>query len=922
MRSRPNPLFRLLDHDYHETFTAYKPRTADFFDAISRKLPSGWSIQRSGIWFHCGSQNNNVPQQGWKIHVSATPASAGAILEQVTTVLFRRCDTDFKFALDMNTLSLMNSKNWSRGKSGKFITIYPQTTADFRQLIEELYQATRTFCGPYILSDHRYKDSRVVFFRYGGMRLHETLNVKGERTPMLIAPDGTEVPDERTPYPVVPAWENPPIPVEDPSQPDPPTCTMKQGRYEIEDVLDFSNAGGVYRALDTHTGRKVVIKEARPCVNATPDGYDAVESLKKEYRLLNVLKEAGIAPAPLELFQEWEHWFLVEEFVAGLSLAAHSAQHNVLLRTRPSQKDFEDWYERFRGICSGLARILKTLHDHGIVFADLSINNLIVADSDGELKIIDFEGATQAGVDRPSSLYTPGFVSEKRLKGASAGFDDDYYSAGAVLMACLFPVNALIHLNGQAKRTFIECINKDTRFPKPVTDMVLQLMGSEPENRPDSATMIEVIEHNPTLAPPAAQVRPKYEHEALLSSMVAHLEHSASYWRDDRLFPADPRVFTTNPLSLAYGAAGVGYSLKKVTGKSSPLIMDWILRHKISREDYAPGLYVGLSGIALGLLEMGALDDARKIFQLTFEHPLLHKDPGIFYGTAGWGMTCLRFFLESGDELYLKKAEAAGRALMQRVHVSPAGYSWEAASEAQLGFAHGASGIALFLLYLSFATHNFEFLEAGRKALEFDLSFAVTTQDGGSSWRQAVHGQSPVFPYWRYGSAGIGTAALRFAKVLDDPIYRAALEKIFIDTDRQYVVMPGKFLGQAGLADFALDMFEFTGSTRYLKSALRASESMERFRVERPQGTAFPGDMLSRLCCDYGTGSAGIALVFNRLAHGERNDFLLDCLLEQAGILDKPQRNRRSLSAALLAEDYSNHDSDSGDDRPPLISVA
>src|SRR5262249_14822800 len=161
-------------------------------------------------------------------------------------------------------------------------------------------------------------------------------------------------------------------------------------------------------------------------------------------------------------------------------------------------------------------------------------------------------------------------------------------------------------------------------------------------------------------------------------------------------------------------------------------------RHKITREDYAPGLYTGLSGIALGLLEMDARDEARKIFQLTFDHPLMQQDSGIFYGTAGWGMTCLRFFLESGDELYLKKAEGAGRALLERMHVSARGYSWEAATEAQLGFAHGASGIALFLLYLSFATHNFEFLEAGRKALEFDLSFAVTTEDGGYSWRKAA----------------------------------------------------------------------------------------------------------------------------------------------------------------------------------------
>jgi hypothetical protein len=49
------------------------------------------------------------------------------------------------------------------------------------------------------------------------------------------------------------------------------------------------------------------------------------------------------------------------------------------------------------------------------------------------------------------------------------------------------------------------------------------------------------------------------------------------------------------------------------------------------------------------------------------------------------------------------------------------------------------------------------------------------------------------------------------------------------------------------------------------------------FRVER-RGIAFPGDSLSRLSCDYGTGSAGIALFLNRLLGRQKSDFMLDPL--------------------------------------------
>src|SRR5262249_24963771 len=153
----------------------------------------------------------------------------------------------------------------------------------------------------------------------------------------------------------------------------------------------------------------------------------------------------------------------------------------------------------------------------------------------------------------------------------------------------------------------------------------------------------------------------------------------------------------------AYGAAGVGYALKKMTGQTSDALLKWILRHKITQQSYAPGLYIGMSGIALCMLEMGACEEAEELLQLTFEHRLLHDATSIFYGTAGWGMTCLRFFLATGNELYRDKAKQAGQKLLETCRLAPAGLYWESSNEIPLGFAHGASGIAVFLLYLYLA---------------------------------------------------------------------------------------------------------------------------------------------------------------------------------------------------------------------------
>src|SRR5437016_1617794 len=190
MQSRPHPLLELVDREYFETFDLYSPRPADFHHPVEIQLPCGWHLQRNGIWFYCGSPANPVPHQGWKIHISATVHHAVDTLKKVLAVLFQRQDTNFKFALDSYVLSLLNGKNWPRGGSGKFITVYPKDSKHFVELIEALHQATLGQKGPYILSDQRYEEHSVVFYRFGGMRARFVLNIAGEQVPCLTGPDG------------------------------------------------------------------------------------------------------------------------------------------------------------------------------------------------------------------------------------------------------------------------------------------------------------------------------------------------------------------------------------------------------------------------------------------------------------------------------------------------------------------------------------------------------------------------------------------------------------------------------------------------------------------------------------------------------------------------------------------------------------
>lgn len=881
MRSSSNLIYRLLHKDYAESFSAYSPRTEDFYDVVSSRLPEGWSIQRKDFWFHCSPSLPEVPLQGWKIHISSTLGKSREVLEKVISVLFRYSDVAFKFSLDRTLLSLLNSKNWPRGGSGKFITIYPPDSGRFVDLIEEIDQATAGMPGPYILSDHRYKNSRVVFYRYGGIRPYTTLNSRGEKVSVLKGPDGAVIPDQRLAYPMTPAWETPVFPVEVGEAEKTEALTLLHGRYTIEKAVAFSNAGGVYHARDNHTGGKVIIKEARPCVNATTDDYDAIDLLKKEHRLLTAVADTGIAPQPLDLFQEWEHWFLVEEFIEGTAMSHHSAASNILLRTRMTESDCRAWNAMFSRLCSNLIRILKTLHSREIVFSDLSPGNLIVCGNDQKLKIIDFEGAYQLGVDCPLNIYTPGFVSPHRVDGGQARVEDDYYSAGAVLLAYLLPINGLLHLNPQARQQFLASIRTDIHLPKNIADLINNLMDQADPSALEPAVGSGVEVQGVLPAALDCAVQPSYDYQTVVDDVVTHLNGVAEYQRSDRLFPADPGVFATNPLSLAYGAAGVSYALHSLTGNVPQAAIDWILQHKITSTEYPSGLYIGMSGIAWSLLEMGVREPAERILQSSFKHPLAYNTADLFYGIAGWGMTGLRFFEATGNEVYLDHAREAGNALLASCRKSAQGYYWTDSDERPLGLAHGSSGISLFLLYLYLATENEQYFVAGLRALDFDLAAAVRTKDGGLSWAKSVDSSSPLYSYWRFGSAGIGMVTARYQFLTGSPRLHSILEQIFIDTDRKYAVFPGRFAGLAGLGEFLLDMHDLTGEQRFVNSARKVAEGIMHFRVER-NGAAFPGELSSRLCCDFGTGSAGIALFLNRLLKKQKSDFMLDSFFRRS----------------------------------------
>lgn len=870
---------------FFDTVERYAVNEADFLTPVRQMLKGEWGFLRKDVWFTCTvprERKRELPMQGWKIHVSASLNHSLDVLNAVVPILDEQ-SVSFKFSLDRYILGLMNGKIWGRQGAGKFITIYPVDEQEFVSLLRDLHAVTQQFEGLYILSDRRYKDSKVLYYRYGGIKPFSATNEKGEAVPMLVSPAGENVPDERMPFFHVPDWVRDPFEEDfkddDSSyQDEEGRIALKDGRYLVKSVIGFSNSGGVYIADDTETGEEVIIKEARPFVTFSDD---AVTLLKKEHRLLSLFDGDGICPRAIDFFQDWEHYFLVQEFIRGIQLREFSVMSNITLKTSLTREDALKFFAEFKEIFIQLARIVRIMHAKNVIFTDISPGNILVMLDPLRIRIIDFEAACEVGVDPSALLFTLGFAHGDQMWGQASRFESDYFAIGAMMHYFLVPVNEIFGISPQSRFIFLKAVIEDIGFPWELHETIMALLDNDPKKRPKPDQVIEVLERDHELRAPSYSVDDASAYPVYQKYIDGICEYSlaiADYERRDRLFPAYATVFDTNPLSLAYGACGVAHAIRAMGHEVPERVVDWILQ-PADQDTYAPGLYIGLAGMAWTLLDLGRRETAQRILALSHNHPLARQSFDLFHGVAGTGLANLKFFLDLQDELYLTRAVEAGELLIRSGRESEAGLYWTSEEEVPLGLAHGASGISLFLLYLHLACGREEFLDAGIRALDFDLSRGVETRDGGLSWRRYDNDATVIYPYWRFGSAGIGTVLIRYHSLLGDERYRDPIEKIFIDLNRKYAVYPGLFIGLAGVGEALLDFHRFTGEERFEQAAHRIATGLSLFRIEREEGIAFPGDGLLRICCDLATGSAGVGRFFHRLVHGGPTPLVLDELL-------------------------------------------
>ena len=342
----------LADKEYYAPPAAMADPGPRFAPA---RVPYGWRRVDRDIWTVWSDGQARRAEQGWKIHVSARLDRTQRVLDTVAEIRFAE-GVLFKHVSARTFFTVLHHKHASRPQAGKFCAIYPPDTETARRLLGLLSDALREEDGPYVLSDRRFGDSRTVHYRYGAFSARTALLPDGTRQGLVRDGFGRDVPDERLPYFLLPDGIADPFVAE---EPEPHQGSILIRDYEIAGALQPSNAGGAYLARDTRTGRRVFIKEARAHNGLTMDGTDAQTRLRHEHKVLAAVHAAapGICPEPLDHFREWEHDFLVTEYLEGVALRAWLSSTSSLMRTGSSAADHAVFFDAARRVLAALGHL-------------------------------------------------------------------------------------------------------------------------------------------------------------------------------------------------------------------------------------------------------------------------------------------------------------------------------------------------------------------------------------------------------------------------------------------------------------------------------------------------------------------------------------------------------------------------------------
>jgi hypothetical protein len=878
---------------------------------LSRNGNDDWLLEVGDFWCRVLPSSYRFRPQAWKIHVSATPLSAPVVLARCAAVLIRT-GCAFKFAGDLGGVRTLVERTYSRAGGGKFITAYPASDDQFRKVAAELDDATLGLHGPKILSDRQLKPGSLVHYRYGVTGADPVLTDDGTFAAVLVAPDGSTVPDRRLAWFSPPSWAGSPFPGVTQAPPAVPAAIRLADRFIVRRVVRHANKGGVYVARDVTTGADVIIKHARRHVGASLDGTDSRDYLRHEAEMLDFFAPLGISPRKVALFGQQGDLFLAQELVPGVRLEKWASpgpgQRTAGALSVPAAI----------GLATRLVDVFATAQGTGLVLRDFNPNNLIVT-PDEEFRLIDLEFAVRPGERVPRCLTAAYAAPEEAAAppfGPAPGQEADRYSLGATLFYLLTGAHPLFPAEDPAQRRLGERLSAlmaimvaDNAPLAALAPLIAGLMDEVPGDRWTVARAREFL-HESARLPADRRVRtlPSLDARSGEPDLDALVRDGFTYVLRT-MTPDLPRLWTsddfgtaTDPCNVQHGAAGVMSVLVQAAraGEHAGLrdavtvAAGWIDERLDAVPRVLPGLYFGRSGTAWALYDaadyLGDANVASRAIGLAERVPITDwENPDVCHGLAGAGLAQLYLWQATGADNLLQRAllcaEAVHRAARSRggqtLWPIPATSGSALAGAEHYGFAHGVAGAGVFLLYAGVAGKRESFLTAAVAAGR-TLSLAARGDADGAWWPASAQRDpaEPDFQHWCSGASGIGTFLIRLWRVTGDGQFLDLAKRAAVTVRRRrWHAGHSVCHGLAGDGEFLLDMAQFTGQGTYAEWAQEMAAVIVARRIYRDGLAIAYADDPVRVTADFNTGLSGILGFLVRLRRQGSRPWMPDELL-------------------------------------------
>ncbi|MEK3906711.1 class III lanthionine synthetase LanKC [Oceanobacillus sp. FSL W7-1309] len=790
------------------------------------------SNDEKSVWKVYNFKEGILIEQGWKIHISATINNAKQILSKVSDLLvarkipFKHLKSEYEF---INT----NSKTANRASSGKFITIYPPSNEAFLNLLSLLYNTLQTYeKGPYIFSDKRWRNSNI-YYRYGGFiaifNEDGEMCIKDEKENLIV--------DERVPYYQVPDFAkefdqyidsvNNKYTIED------NTKSNKFAEYEFKSAIRFTNGGGIYEAERKKDKRKVIVKEARPKAGLDGHKFDALERQKVEFDALTKLSKVDGVVNVLDYFTYWEHSYLIEEYVDGISLQ-HWTSANY---PYTANSDIHIYNDNVIEILSNLVDIVESMHKEGIGMGDLQPANIIIS-QDLKVTLIDFETARPKDFEGKSPMRTYAYSHPENKNNG----ERDWYAIKKILRYCFMPIGNIEDIDPKKQEYQYQWIGKT--FGEDVLKFLQDIINKcnkhlstiEEDNYADNQVMIN---NNNILS--------------IIEGISNGIDKNLVF--SDKLIHGDIRQYIDNEgkLNIQNGAAGAILALWR-TGNLTDDITHWIDNYLIRNSDTLSqnGLYTGKAGIGSLLYEIGYKKEAINILS-EIDKNLDASDITLRSGLSGIGLTLVSLYIEEKDEQYLTKIKFISNLIDTFISENNElkSQDW---SGIPIGLIDGWSGVSLFYSALYAITKDENYLNRAFDLINKDLE---KTQESKETL-QTLDNTNRLLPYLSGGSIGIGTAIVYLNHVSGKKLFQEELSLIANLNGVKCTLSAGLYDGAGSFLLIPPMLGE--NNSKYVDTKENVINLINLFLIYKEDHILIPGNLCYRLSDDFQTGSSGIIL--------------------------------------------------------------